>query len=742
MSITYDPLIYGKNNLERIVSIEPGEESVEIFQQKEDGTIFSTFEPLKYWILSDQAQGRDWIRLEGNLHYKWGRQFSSREDFSKVRSWLKKNNHEAYSIWDARESFMVKNGHTYYKGMKPNELSILSFDLETTGLDGSTDDVLLISNTFRNSKGAIERRLFAYDEYESEADFVADWCEWVKKKDPNLIVGHNIIGFDFNFLLKKHRLSLGRNNSNLDQENYESRFRVDGTRELNFHKVRCYGREIIDTMFLAYRYDIATKKYDSYGLKNIIKQEGLEKADRQFYDASQIRFKYKDPVEWAKIKEYCIHDSDDSLALFDLMCPPAFYSTQTIPRSFQSVHESATGAHINGIMVRAYLQDKHSLPKASESVDFEGAISLGNAGLYSNVHKVDVASLYPSIMIQYEVFDKDKDPKEYFKKLVKTFTELRLEYKKKAKEDKYYDDLQSSFKIFINSAYGFLGTRGLLFNSPANAALITRTGREILTKCMDWAERNGKILVNADTDSISYCEGDMSFMSKEQRKSNLDEINKLYPPRISWEDDGYYQKVCVLKAKNYILKDESGKVKIKGAAVKVTSKEPALREFVNKIIDSILNDREDFKEIYETYVQEILNVKDIRRWSSKKTLSNTMLQSDRTNETVIIDAIEGTEYKEGDRFFVFYDDRDKVTLVEKFTGRYSKLRLLGKLYDTAYVFDTILVTEDLFTDYSLLKHFKVLDPEQAEIHRSMTAVKRQLAKEKRILKIRAEGGII
>lgn len=249
-------------------------------------------------------------------------------------------------------------------------------------------------------------------------------------------------------------------------------------------------------------------------------------------------------------------------------------------------------------------------------------------------------------------------------------------------------------------------------------------------------------LVNCDTDSIMICKADQSFISDDEANILINELNSLFPETIKWDDDGYFKTVAILKAKNYVMEDAKGKVKIKGAALKATSKEPALKEFINKIIDSILNDREDFKEIYETYVQEILNVKDIRRWSSKKTLSNTMLESDRTNETVIIDAIEGTEYKEGDRFFVFYDDRDKVTLVEKFTGRYSKLRLLGKLYDTAYVFDTILVTEDLFTDYSLLKHFKVLDPEQAEIHRSMTAVKRQLAKEKRILKIRAEGGTI
>jgi hypothetical protein len=56
-------------------------------------------------------------------------------------------------------------------------------------------------------------------------------------------------------------------------------------------------------MFLSIRYDTFAKKYNSYGLKNIIKQENLERIDRVAYDASQIRFNYKNPVEWVKIKE-------------------------------------------------------------------------------------------------------------------------------------------------------------------------------------------------------------------------------------------------------------------------------------------------------------------------------------------------------------------------------------------------------------------------------------------------------
>jgi DNA polymerase elongation subunit (family B) len=216
---------------------------------------------------------------------------------------------------------------------------------------------------------------------------------------------------------------------------------------------------------------------------------GLEKDNRQHYDASKIKSNINNKEEWEKIKQYALDDSEDALKLYDLMIAPYFYLCQTIPKSFQELLCSATGSQINATMIRSYFQDGYSLPKASSTTDYEGAISWGKPGIYYNCIKWDVASLYPSIMRQYEIYPKDKDPNRYFLYLVNYFTNERLKNKKLAKEtkDKYYDDLQSAQKIFINSCYGFLGTSGLLFNYPKGAAEVTSRGREILTKAIEWA---------------------------------------------------------------------------------------------------------------------------------------------------------------------------------------------------------------------------------------------------------------
>lgn len=492
-----DKLIYGKNETQRIVSIEPSEDTTIIYTEDGDNYVTSHTVSNRYWILSNNNIDQKFTRLNGNLHYKWGKQFSSREEFIT----FKKQHHrfDLYSIHDPKESTMVKDGYTYFKGMRPEEVSILSFDIETTGLNPEAQDasVLLISNTFRTGTTVI-KKLFAYSDYPTDVDMIIDWMTWVRTVNPSIICGHNIYSFDLNYLSKylqvnDYDLYLGRDGSPIRFETYESKFRVDGTRDLHYNKVRCHGRELIDTMFLAYKYDIG-RKYESYGLKKIIAQENLEAKDRIFYDASQIRLKYKDPKEWELIKKYCLHDADDALKLFDLMSPPFFYMTQSVPKSFQSMIESASGSQINSMMIRGYLQDKHSIPKASQTENFQGGISFGVPGIYRNCWKLDIKSAYPSSILIYKLYDKEKDPNAYMLKLCEYFTLKRFEYKKRYQEtqDDYYKAADASAKIFINSIFGFCGAPGLNFNSPQIAAKITEATRDFLEKAMYWATGKGK----------------------------------------------------------------------------------------------------------------------------------------------------------------------------------------------------------------------------------------------------------
>lgn len=705
-----DHLIYGKSGLKGIVGIEVNDSSADVFiYNSETKSISAQNVPNKFWILSNKKLDKNFYLLEGNLHYKWGRQFSERTEMLKFRNIYR--NEDIYSIYNQEEALMIKDGYSFFQGMKHNDVSVLSFDIETNTINPADDNslVILISSTFRNSNGELLHKLFSYDEYESQCDMISDFSSYVRELDPSIICGHNIFGFDLPFLRdimerEGGTLNWGRNSVPVKFDSYESKFRKDGSQFYHYHKAHCYGRTFCDTMFLSIKYDVG-RKYESYGLKGIIKQEGLEKTDRQFYDASTIRFNYKDPHEMVKIKAYAVHDADDALALYDLMIPSYFYLAQSIPKTFQDILLGATGSQINSMMCRAYLQERHSLPKADEAVEYEGAISEGNPGVYRNVHKVDVASLYPSIMIEYEVYDEDKDPKGYFLTLVKTFTELRLGYKKLAKESKYYDDLQGAFKILINSAYGFLGTSGLAFNCPQGAAFITNKGRDILTTSINWAKDKGFTIVNCDTDSISYSAYEDFIWSEEVRKSLIADLNSLYPARIRFEDDGFYDTVIVFKAKNYAMWDGK-KLKTKGSALKDAKKELALKEMQLEIIWAIIKNESNLTDIYNKYVKKVrdgISKDDIKLWCSKKTLTEKIWSSERSNESKVKDAIVGTEYKESDKIWTYFKEDGSLGLMENYNYDYDKTKMYEKIFKSVNIFENVL-PEGLFLNYKLKRN--------------------------------------
>ena len=358
----------------------------------------------------------------------------------------------------------------------------------------------------------------------------------------------------------------------------------------------------------------------------------------------------------------------------------------------------ASGSQLDSLMIRSYLQDGMSLPKTSKKEEFEGAISMGVPGIYKNVRKVDVASLYPSIMLQYEIYDKKKDPNRHMLQMLEYFRNQRLTNKKLAKEtgDRYYDDLQNAQKIMINSMYGFMGAGYLLFNYPQGAADVTRYGREILLKGVEWATghtlvkvlketRNagtddeeekyhwvlgekvsaglGYTLVNVDTDSFSYT--NTIAPTKDDFKKEIAALNSIYPELIKWEDDGVYEKIIVVKAKNYVLVKE-GKKKYKGSSLTDQKKEPRLLQFLEQLIEVLLADQTEaekqaaLKQTYDNVCREVAYKFNVFDWVTKKTVTKSILEPKRANEQKPMNAItEAIEKKiipgiqEGDKVWLY-----------------------------------------------------------------------------------------
>jgi len=250
------------------------------------------------------------------------------------------------------------------------------------------------------------------------------------------------------------------------------------------------------------------------------------------------------------------------------------------------------------------------------------------------------------------------------------------------------------------------------------------------------------IVIQADTDSLIICKPDQSLWSEDEQKEFLVKLNASLPPLIRFEHDGYFNKIIIVKSKNYILYDGK-KIKTKGSSIRDQKKEPALREMMDKFIDAMLFDRTDtLVDIYHSYIHEALNVKDIKRWSMKKTITESILKCKgwteedilskrlRKNETDVWDAIkhlddlqaggkvycyptvlsssvETKEYKNG-------NTKEKVTqitglkTIDLWTGDENKDKLLERVYDTISIFASVIDLSQ-FIDYTKKKNKPLLE---------------------------------
>lgn len=249
-------------------------------------------------------------------------------------------------------------------------------------------------------------------------------------------------------------------------------------------------------------------------------------------------------------------------------------------------------------------------------------------------------------------------------------------------------------------------------------------------------------LINCDTDSISFAKRDGTPFTEEEQVNLLAELNSLYPPKIKFEHDGMFETVCILKAKNYILKaavckkckkagDKScqheARITKKGSSLKSSKIEPAIKEFMGEIINAILEGEQDtIPDIYNKYIINIHKLTDIKPYCSKKTITESVLNPERTNEEKVLDALRGRKMQMGDKIYTYYAEEKTVETqvrhlkkgtktVEKETitnplrlaedwdparPNHSVDKLIQRLYNTLVIFKNVIDMEK-FPKYHL-----------------------------------------
>lgn len=169
---------------------------------------------------------------------------------------------------------------------------------------------------------------------------------------------------------------------------------------------------------------------------------------------------------------------------------------------------------------------------------------------------MDVASLYPSLMIQYNLHSRQiKDPAKYVQ-----IYQTRLAYKA-AK-----NPLQLPLKLVLNSTYGAMKDANNGLFDPLQANRVCVYGQLLLVDLMEHLEPFCEV-IQSNTDGV---------LVKMPAGYNEDEwFNRVDDAAFEWEqrtrlklEFDEYRKVFQKDVNNYIVIDGNGKYKSKGAYVK------------------------------------------------------------------------------------------------------------------------------------------------------------------------------
>jgi DNA polymerase elongation subunit (family B) len=311
---------------------------------------------------------------------------------------------------------------------------------------------------------------------------------------------------------------------------------------------------IVDTQHLVCRWDYTAKQLIHYDLKSVAEHFTVNIPDRPVLSHKQIVHDYYH--NRPRFNAYLLADLRETYALFAKLIPPYVGVAALTELPLEKVAVKSTAWVWQQILERYY----NGSPQPDEKRDYEGGLVVSRKGLWSPCLKLDIASLYPTIMLAYRIHSR-KDTDQIALRWLKTLTQQRLVLKAKAKAgDPNAQILQEAMKILLNSLYGFYGTGGYGFNDMTAAERVTEIGRKVLTCMIAAIEDLGGIIVEADTDGLIVC-----YRNADPQEI-LQAVSEAIPPVFKVEVEWLEATVFVSDDKNYVVIDRNGKIEtVKGS---------------------------------------------------------------------------------------------------------------------------------------------------------------------------------
>jgi DNA polymerase, archaea type len=662
MEFEKNTLLFGADPTPRIVAIELGETgTVKVYRREADGSTVADVEPFHpfVWCDSDVVDlGIESEKLQSNLKYGWLVTVDSWKELIGLRNGLKNAGRDFFALTDPVQHYLTATGRTLFKDLpfeelKRMQIEVLAFEDAVAGAadPGLGDHIMGIA--LSDSTGWEELLIVdPKNVEESERAALKRLTAIIKERDPDVIEGHDLFRFHLPYLVSrakktKTKLDWGRGEGFLRSR--PSRLQI-AEKTIDYPKFTVGGRHFVDTFLLAQFYDVGMRSLAGFERTDVARHFDLCGSNEiSALTGRELQRAYLDHSEQFRRRALC--GVRETRALSELLSASYFIQAQIFPYNYQDVIVRGNATRINALFLREYFRQRHSIPELPMVRAFEGGYTdIFFTGVAHDVWHCDVASLYPSIMLKFDCFPVT-DQLQIFRHLLTDLRTFRLEAKAEMRAEKdpakqhHLQALQNTFKILLNSFYGYLGFGQGHFADFDAAARVTQIGRDLLKKMIHWLGAHGAKVIEVDTDGIyfvppSSVEANASparTVSPAKRKSHAADtaaiteeiaelqkgLGKELPEGIEIDFDEQFDAMFSYKAKNYALLTKDGEVVIKGGALKSRGLEKFQRVFLEEMIKLIMEGKpEAIADLRNEFEKKIRN----REWKIDMLMKTDTLQ--------------------------------------------------------------------------------------------------------------------
>ncbi|MBS7647175.1 MAG: DNA polymerase domain-containing protein [Candidatus Bathyarchaeia archaeon] len=499
---------------------------------------------------------------------------------------------------------------------------ILGFSIICYSREGTPkperNPVVIISTVTNNG----EERQFLAGEGKNDKPVLEAFMKYVRSFDPDIIVGFGVNRQDWAYLNERCRQLEIR--LSIDRVGTEPHTSVYG-------HVSITGRANVDLFDFADEFpDVKVKT-----LENLADYLGVMKLeDRVLIEDVDFAEYWDDKGKREILKRFSMENARCIMGVANAILDFAMQLSSLVGLPLDHIGTAAVGFRVEWFLIKHAYKIGELVPKRVEQPyrPYAGAIVLSpKPGLHENIAVLDFASMYPNLMIAYNlspdtyVAPKEqtpscgvyeapevkhkfrKEPPGFYKEVLSHLISIRNEIRTKMKcclpdsvEYRVLDARQKAVKVITNASYGYAGWIGARWYMKPVAEAATAFGRQTIQTAIKMAEEEGLTVVYGDTDSI--------FIKYEQEKAKR-LVEKIYE-RLGLEikPDKIYKRIFFTEAKKrYAGLLPDGRLDIVGLEVIRGDWAAVAKKVQEKVLEVILKEQSPKKaaRVARQFIQEL-----------------------------------------------------------------------------------------------------------------------------------------